>query len=407
MTTQPERPSPVARVPGGQRALSAFVVIEVTLAMILLTFGATLLRNLRELRRLDLGLDGRGVMTAVLELPRGRFSSEEVARSHAELLADLTARADLSSAGLTSTLPLSGSRSTTALQLEGHTDSLDGRLPVVEYSVVSPGFFETLGIPTLTGRTFAPGEGEGSPRPVVVNRALAGHFWPGQSALGRQVAKGGPDGGWVGEIVGVVGDVSYHLEEDPAPHLYWSLDLDPRTSVSLLLRGTGDTLPSAALLRREVRRWRSEAQVYDIRSMEDWRSERLSDRTFAASLLGVLSLVAVILAWAGAYGTLSFWVSRHRRELGVRMAVGATRAAVAGLVLTRAAILVGIGLLAGTLLAGVLDRILGSLLQGIETGGPGSVVLGATSLGLVALVASALPALRASRIQPAEVVRSL
>jgi putative ABC transport system permease protein len=384
-----------------------FVVVELALASVLLMFAARVGESLKTLWHLDLGLDEGGVLTSVVERPRSGVGQQPGEYVYTELVLGLQARPELAGAAWTSIVPLSGARSTTSLALEGHDVRAGDRMPTVEYSIVSPGFFETLGIPVLFGRRLTREDGEGTPRAVVVNRAFVERFWPDRDPLGLSVAKGGPAGGWRGEVVGIVGDVRYRLEEDPVAHLYWFESASSRPNIHLVVRGEDDSLPSAAWLQREVRLWRGGARIYGFQSMVDRRSDWLSDRIFVAALLGLFTLVALILAGAGTYGALSYWISRHRHELGVRIAVGAPRSAVASLVLTRAALLVVLGLVLGTAFTGLLHWALGRFVPGLPAEGGTSYVLGLVSLGFVGLLATALPFLRVWRIQPASVLRSL
>jgi putative ABC transport system permease protein len=274
---------------------------------------------------------------------------------------------------------------------------------------VDPGYFETLGIPVVDGRTLGDGDAADAFRGVVVSRAYAERWWPGASALGRRLSVLGGDT-W--EIVGVVENVRHRgLQEDPEEILYvptmTGAAAEPQVARTreLLVRVAGEPIAFLPMLRREVRELNTQLPVSNPRSVEDVARASAAATSFTMAILGAASMVALILGLVGIYGVVSYVVSQRTREIGVRMALGASGASVRRMVARQGVGLAGIGVGAGLVIAFWASRLMDSLLFGVSSRDPATYGLVAVTLLAVAALASWLPARRAAGVDPAMALR--
>jgi predicted permease len=264
-----------------------------------------------------------------------------------------------------------------------------------------------MGIPLLRGRGFGPADRLGSPKVVLVNETAARRFWPNEDPIGKPIGVGQGGFGDRAEIVGVVGDVRYGtLEEVPNSDVYICYQQSARNSLILYVRGRTDPASLAAAIRAEVRALNRDLPVYDVKSMR----ERIGDATvrtrFSAVLLAVFASIALVLAAVGIYGVMSYAVTARTRELGIRIALGADAATVLALVLRRGLALTLSGLGAGVVAALAATRALKSLLYEVQPSDPATYAMLVAVLGAVALLASYLPARRATRVDPLVALRT-
>jgi len=392
-----------------RRVWRTLVAAEVALALVLLAGSGLLLRSLWQTLGEDPGFDPERVVAASVSLPGSQYPGEAERRAFfEELLGGLAASPGVAGAGVISDLPLGGSGASGLMEVEG------GAVPSVtaEYRVADAGYFEALGIPVLAGRRFDGQDHAGAPHAVLVNRALAEAVWPGQDPVGHRMTGGGMDNYWDQDVwatvVGVVGDVRQaeltEVDEPTAyfhylqrPYRLWAGDVVVRTA-------NGDER-MAAVLDRAIRE--TDPQVpYELRSMGEVVSGSVARQRFAASLLSGFALVGLLLAAVGIYGVVSYTVAQRRKELGIRLALGATPPRVRNQVLAGSMAPVAAGLalgLAGSLAAG---RLVASFLYGVAPADPATLVTVAALLAGIALAACYLPARETVRIDPVETLKA-
>jgi predicted permease len=269
-----------------------------------------------------------------------------------------------------------------------------------------------MGIDLLEGRTFEPADGAEGVRATVVSQSFANHWWPEQSALGRRMRLGYPEEDWY-EIVGVVSDAHYaSLEDEPREMVYWPVtigaaaDPQPARTMDIALRSSTDPLGFVSVVRREVQALNPRIPVSNPRTMDDIISAATSRTSFTMALLGAASGVALLLGLVGIYGVISYVVSQRTREIGVRMALGATSPSVRSMVVRQGLMLAAAGVTLGLLAAAGLSTVMASLLYGVRATDPltyGSVAL---ALVIVSVSASWIPASRAAGVDPASALRA-
>jgi putative ABC transport system permease protein len=309
------------------------------------------------------------------------------------------------SASAISDLPLTGNAFDNTFTIPGRPLP-PGEFTSAQMRWVSPDYFRTMGIPLLRGRGFTDRDNERSPRTIIISQAMARRYWPGDDPIGKRMVidfRNAPDF----EIVGIAGDVRSGPELEPESHMYVTYSQLPRASMYVALRARGALSSSelAAAVRREVAALDSDVAVYKIRSMEDVMALAVASRRFNMLLLGIFAGLALVLAAVGIYGVMAYAVSQRTHEIGVRMALGAQRRDVMRMLIGQGLVLALIGVAVGLAGAFGVTRVISTLLYGVSaTDAPTFAIVSAVLAG-VALLASYLPALRATRIQPIVALR--
>jgi putative ABC transport system permease protein len=381
------------------RLRSALIVAEVALALILLIGAGLMLRSFERLSSVNPGFDPSSTTAADVWLPQSKYpdSPRQVA-FYLNLVRALTHAPGVTAAAAVSRLPLSGGNSSRDVSFPDAPD----KMLLADYRIATAGYFETMRIPLRAGHVFTAGEVESGARIAVVNEAFARAAWEGQGPLGRAVLVT-TDGKPV-EIVGVVGDVKHiSLAVPPRPEIYLPLSLEAWPFMTLVVRGHGDL---SALLRTETTALDPDQPLYRVGTVESRLASSLGPRRFGAYLLGLLAVVALVLAITGIYGVLSYSVAQRTREMGIRLALGATPRAVLGLVVGDAFRLVGAGVAIGIGAALGLTQLLRSLLFGVSATDPATYAALAVLLCGVALVASLVAGRRATSVDPALALRA-
>ena len=388
------------------------VVVEVGLCVILMVGAGLLLQSLRSLRAVDPGIDPNGVVTAQMSL-NGDPDPEERLRRYAALLEELESHPSVSSAALTNGLPVERGLNL-PIFIPGAEDS--GDLTSVDWRYVTPGFFESLGIPVVRGRAFRASDGaEGAV--VVVNEAFVRRYFDGGEPLGRvlELYRQGPEGiDRPREVVGVVGDVKGRGLAGPAlPTLYVPLAQVPAELLSVthtyfpmswVVRSRPGADPTRLLTER-VHALDPEVPFSAVRPMREVIARTYGDRRQQTTLLGSFAVLALAMAITGIYGLVAYTVSRRTREIGIRSALGAGWAATLLGVVRQAAVLAIGGIALGLVAALLLRRLLEGFLFGIEATDPGTMAAAGAAVLVAATLAGLAPALRAASIDPVIVLR--
>jgi putative ABC transport system permease protein len=392
------------------RLRSLLVEAEVALSLVLLIATGLMLQSFARLLRVDLGFNPKQLLTAQISLPQERYAQP---RRRIDFYRELRDRAavlpGVQSASLVNNLPFSGWRSYAGFAIEGRPLRGPGdRLGAYRFDV-DPGYFETMGMSLRTGRGFAPWRDERTPREVILNETAVRLFFPGQNPLGQRLRFNDLSTDWM-QVVGVVGDSRPQaLDEPPEPELFvpYQQSPDPDASMFMVIRSTPGIAPASLVreLRATVESIDSDQPLADLRTMEDRIAESVAQPRLTALLLALFAGVALLLATVGIYGVISYTVAQRTHELGIRLALGARSGHILALIIGQAMRPIGGGVLVGVLSAFVTSRALSSLLYGVSAADPLTFVVVPASMIAVALLASYLPARRATRIAPGITLR--
>ena len=387
------------------RLRSSLVVSEMALALVLLVGAGLLFQSLLRLRGVDAGFQAEGALSVRMTLPSSRYPDEpRRVAAFRELGQRLNAAAGVERASFVLDVPLTADRQGTGFTIEGEPPPPPG-LYTANFSVVTPGYFQAIGLPLIAGRDFRQSDREGAESVAVVNRTLVRLYFPGGDPIGRHLLLGGQ--GPV-RVVGVVGDVRHtRLRDEPTPVFYLPYAQAPwYGSMSLVARGSVPIDGLLGVVRGTIREFDPAIPLYDVKTMEQVMSESLAELRFSSLLMGVFSLVAALLGAVGIYGVLSYSVSRRRQETGIRMVLGARGSDVLRLIVGQGLRLAVVGVVAGLFLSLLLARALTGLLYGVSPTDPLTLAGMALLLLAAAALASWVPARRATRVDPAAVMRA-
>ena len=395
----------------GRRLLGALVVSEVALALVLLIGAGLLLRSFHRLSKIDPGFQTDNLITLRTVLPGTKYPGPEPRRAfYDEVLRRVEDLPGVESVGIISFIPLSFSGINFAFTVEGRSPVSDMKLPLAVYRVISPDYFSTMRIPILRGRSFDQHDTADAPSVVVINRSLAEQFWPGEEAIGKRLKVGPADSPnpWA-TIIGVVGDVrQVGLQGEQSLEMYATYKQDPRGFVAprdLVIRTKSDPAGIVAAVRKQVWEVDKDQPVSNVRTVDQVFATAVSRERFQTLLLGLFAALALVLAIVGLYGVMSYAVMQRTHEIGIRMALGAQRGEVLRLIIGQgmALTLAGVGLGIGVAL--VVTRLLAGVLYGVTATDPATFVVVASLLVAVALIASYIPARRATKVDPLVALR--
>ena len=394
------------------RLRTVFLVSQIALSVVLLVVAGLLIRSIRHAETIDIGFDARDVMTAAVDLETRGYAPDRGRELIRGLQDRLAAAPGVESVNMVDIVPLTLSNSTRVLLRDGDMQPAPGQpppTPFVYVNRVSPGHFATLHIPLVSGRDFTVRDDRAAPRVAIVNETLARRFWPDRQAIGqrlRPLAGDGRDTESI-EIVGVAADSKYvTVGEAEPPFLYRPLAQEYTPRVTILVRAPGPAASALATITRELRAIDPGLPIVSSASLEAAISISLLPTRVAGAMVTGLGWLALALAALGVYGVLSFLVRSRTREIGIRVALGATPAGVTWMVARQAMWWTSAGAAIGSAAALVITRFLTSLLYGVSPTDPLTFAAVIAVLGVVAGIAALVPALAASRLDPLRALRA-
>jgi putative ABC transport system permease protein len=395
---------------GGNRLRSAMVVSEVALALVLLVGAGLLIQTFLKLRDQYSGLRPENVLTLRTVLPRSKYAEPpQRAVFYKQVLERVSSLPGVVSAGYTTTVPLAWKGGTSGFFPEGRTverASAEGLSYDANHRQVSADYLKTMGIPVLRGRAISDGDDERAMPVAVVNDTMARQYWPGEEAIGKRFKLGDPEDDipWM-TVVGVAGDVrQMGIDEPVKAEMYLPYgqikDFAFYSPRDLVIRTAVDPLSIVAAVRNEIHQIDPAQPISNVRTMDEVLGEETASRRLGMTLLTIFAALALLLATLGIYGVLAYFVVQHTQEIGVRVALGAQRRDILGLVLRKGLGLTLLGVAIGLGVAFALTRLMASLLFGVSTTDPLTYAAIALLLTAVALVACYLPARRATKVDP-------
>jgi putative ABC transport system permease protein len=391
---------------GGGFLRSSLVVVEITLSLVLLAGAGLMVRSFFELLRADLGVAAGNVMTLEVSPSRDKYPEPgQRIEFYERLLERVSNLPGVSAAAAVNFIPMDrGGTSSTNFSVVGQPAPPKGREPYAEYRMVSPRYFETIGTPLREGRAFDASDNETSKRVVIVGEALARRFFPGGRAVGGHILIDEKDGPL--EVVGVAADVKDEdIEEEPELGVYIPYRQDPWWKMGLVVRAQGDPESLAPLLRAEVRALDRDLPVYNVRTMQAIIDETLSPKRLAMFMFAFFAVSALLLAAVGIYAVMSYAVTQRTHEIGIRMALGAQGRDILRLVVGHGVVLTLVGLGLGLAGSFALTRAMSGILYNVSATDPLTFVGISLVLAAVALLASYVPARRATRVDPMVALR--
>jgi putative ABC transport system permease protein len=396
---------------GSNRTRGALVVAEVAIAVVLLTGAGMLVRSLIHLEETDMGLRPHGALTAKVSLTSSAYNDEQSIRYFGDLLTRVRAIPGVRVAGASRWLPVVDVGGLWDVVIEGKRFP-PAQTPTVEPQEITPGWIAAMGMTILRGRDFTDADRLGAPLVGIISETMAKRYWPDADAVGRRFRLGGRDSMWV-TVVGIVRDMQARGPgETQEPSMYLPYLQVKQSgyfvsrSMSLVIRTDGDPPAIVNPVRAAVADIDRRVPVSAVRTLESVVATATANRKFSTTLLAAFSLLAVLLAAVGIYGVMSYSVSERTFEIGVRMALGAERSRVLGLILGGGVRLAVIGIAIGLLGAAAMTRSIQSLLVGVPTIDFRTMASVAVGLCAVAALAAYLPARRATRVAPSEALRS-
>jgi putative ABC transport system permease protein len=392
--------------PRSARMREALVAVQLAVALVLLVGAMLLLRSFSALQHVDTGIDSHNLLTfdLVLSGPRAEYQSKQVA-FYDEALTRIRSLPDVISAGAAVTLPIGGDDFSASYTIDGRPIPLPGHEPTAGYQTVTPGYFAAMGISLVSGRDFDAGDVRSGQPVALVNHTLAEREWPGADPIGRRL-RTGRDAPWM-TIVGVVGDIR-HMgpASPPRPEFYQPVAQRSFSFMAFVVRTRRNPAAVVPLIRAEISRLDPAQPISGVATMEEHLALALSRPRFMSTLVASFGALALVLSVIGIYGVMAYSVTQRTREIAIRMALGARTGAVLRMILVRTAWLALIGVGVGLAGAAALTRVLSGLLFGVGAADGATFAAAALLLGTAALAAGAVPALRATRIDGAEALRS-
>src|SRR5258706_2013400 len=381
---------------------STLVVLQVSLSFLLLVGAGLLMQSLQRIRNLNPGFSTKGVLETAVDLRGAGYELQRAIHFNAVLFDRVRALPGMKSAAFARNAPLSyGSYCSSPIAVDGYQPPPDEQ-PTVEYNQVGPGYFSTIGIPLLSGREFTRADNETAAPVAIVNDVMVAQYWRGDDPVGKRLQVKGQ---WR-QVIGVAKVSKYQsVRENPKPFFYLPLRQDSTAGTALNMRTHLPTETIASALAREVHALDANLAPYEVISLQEQMDRSTSPHRVAVTLFAILGGLALLLATVGLYAVMSYTVSQSSRELGLRMALGAGASNLLRLVLTHGLTLTAAGLVLGTAAALLSTRLLGNLLFKVSPHDPAAFASAFLVMAIAATAACFLPAWRATRTDPARILR--
>ncbi len=384
---------------GHHRALNLFVVAEVAMALVLLVGAGLAIRSFLRLGQVNPGFDPQNVLTAHISLPSTKYRGHQTA-FYRQVLERVKSLPGVETASVNTPLPFTGGSNSTAVMIDGRSK------PDADLSLVSPEYFTAMKITLMKGRRFTELDQPGAPPVMIINEAMARRHFPGEDPIGKRIKIGYGDDPSPRLVVGVVGDVKHSiLDIEPRDQIYVPFDQEPTFSFRLVVRTTVEPLSLVSAVHRAVLAVDKERPLAAVGTMEQLISDSIAGPRFRTRLLGLFATIALILTVVGIYGVMSYAVAQRTHEIGVRMALGAQVGDVLKLVIRQGMTLALIGVAIGLMGAFALTHMIKTLLFGVSATDPLTYIVIALLLIVVALLASYVPARRATKVDPMTALR--
>ena len=390
-----------------RRFRSLLIVSEVALAFALMIGAGLLIKSFRQLRHINLGFDPDQVLTLRVQLPAYKYKEDHQRIGfYNQTLQQIGSLPGVESVGISNYLPLSGWYNVMPIVIEGQTPVQSGQEPEIDHRVISPSYFSAMKTPLIKGRYFTDADSDTSTQVIIINDAMARRFWPGEDPVGRRMKVLGEHNEEWRTVVGIVGDLKHFGPDTEAkPEMYRPFLQEPQPLIGLVVRTTGAPTAIAPAVRNAIYAVDRDQPVSHIMPMEDLVADAVAPQQVSMILLTVLGGVALLLALLGIYGVLSYSITQRTQEIGIRTALGAQQTDVLKLILGQSLKLILIGVVLGVAVAIVIIRLFSSLLFGVSPTDPTTFVVVTAVLFSTALLASYLPARRASQLDPVRALR--
>ncbi|HSE41578.1 MAG TPA: ABC transporter permease [Acidobacteriota bacterium] len=380
------------------------VISETALALMLLIGAGLMIQSLKNKQQIPIGFKKDHLLTMILSLPEQKYSDGRSNGFTRQLIEEVEGLPSIDSVAVASNLPFAGYDSASIVTLDGTQPPQSKR---IYRHLISPNYFATLKVPILNGRAFTDADTEGAPETVIVSEQMARKFWPNENPVGKRIKFGQADSTnpWI-TVAGVAAEIKHRvLINDPMldpddPDLYLPLAQRKELNLFLLVRTYRDPAAMSASVRRTIQKLDRDIPIYEIATMDELLSDETAASRFNAFLMSIFSGFALLLASIGLYGVLSYAITQRTREIGLRMALGAQRSNVFVMVLRQVIIWMALGLAAGLIGAMILSRVLTSQLYAVSPTDPATYAFLSLLLLAVAIVATCIPARRATKVDP-------
>jgi len=393
---------------GQNRVHNGLVIAQTAIGLVLLVGSGLMIRSFLHILSVDPGFDPKHVITARIMISREQFNHDQRYEFFERVIERVSALPGVQSASAAWPLPMSAGHASISFNIAGRPVA-KGDEPSESLGVAMPGYFETMRIPLVAGRLFGEQDGVKGAPTIIINQVFARKYFPGQNPLGQHLQPGVGDDVFnhpMREIVGVVGDIRQQgLTTSIEPQFYLPYAQAVITAPYLIIRTAGDPLVFGETLRAAMHDLDKNAPLYQVSTLEDYVSKSAAQPRFQTFLFACFAGIALLLAAIGLYGLLSYMVAQRTLEIGLRMALGAQRSDVLGLILRRGLALALIGVAAGLVIAALLTRLLAGMLYGIRPTDPLTFAATAGVFLVVSIAASSVPAYRAARMDPMKTLR--
>lgn len=400
---------------GKTRLSNFFVIAQVALSLILLIGAGLFVRTLQKAYTINPGFAAENLLTLSLDLKLQGYDETRGREFYRRLTERVVALPGVNNVSLAVSRPLSWGSHSRAIFLPGQPEAPNRRPPIADLNIVKPGFFQTMSIPLLAGRDFTERDDNKSAGLVLINETMARRFWPNESAVGKRFEIGNIVGRRPVEIIGVMRDSKHRtLNEAARPMMYLSFEQEYAANMFLYVRTANDPLNLLASVRNEIQQLDRNLPIFEVKTMRRHLDDSLWPQQALAALVGILGVLALVLASAGLYGVVSYAAAERTREIGIRIALGAQTPDVIRMILKQGMRLVVLGSLIGLAAAWALTRLIKGVVFAAEASDPFfgvsatdwlTFVIAPLALGTVALIACYVPARRATKVDPMVALR--